>query len=208
MKTETENSKMQTETVIRKMQTETDISKMQTKTDISKMQRETDICKIQTETVSSKKQSETYSNNMQTETDSSKMQTDTDTETDSSRMHFSFEKLQVNESWYTTYKRQASGTEFDFYPSPYPAPFLLPYEMPLSAFQIDPSKKKNLMQEMQEELLKCFLGCEDSMLSSENLILDYVDPLLLNDQNENVQIGRDVLSDELIDIIDTFSTCT
>jgi len=60
-----------------------------------------------------------------------------------SKMHFSFEAVPVQESWYSTYQRQDRGDELVFYPTSTTAPFLLPYEMPYNTFQSSKSGRRD-----------------------------------------------------------------
>jgi len=59
------------------------------------------------------------------------------------KMHFSFEAVPMQESWYSTYQRQDRGDELVFYPSSTTAPFLLPYEMPYNTFQASKSSRRD-----------------------------------------------------------------
>jgi len=59
------------------------------------------------------------------------------------KMHFSFEAVPKQESWYSTYQRQDRGDELVFYPSSTTAPFLLPYEMPYNTFQASKSSRRD-----------------------------------------------------------------
>jgi len=59
------------------------------------------------------------------------------------KMHFSFEAVPMQESWYSTYQRQDRGDELVFYPSSTTAPFLLPYEMPYNTFQVSKSGRRD-----------------------------------------------------------------
>ena len=59
------------------------------------------------------------------------------------KMHFSFEAVPMQESWYSTYQRQDRGDELVFYPSSTTAPFLLPFEMPYNTFQVSKSGRRD-----------------------------------------------------------------
>jgi len=68
-----------------------------------------------------------------------------------SKMHFSFEAVPVQESWYSTYQRQDRGDELVFYPTSTTAPFLLPYEMPYNTFQSSKSGRRDTTDTSREQ---------------------------------------------------------
>jgi len=59
------------------------------------------------------------------------------------KMHFLFEAVPEQESWYSTYQRHDRGDEFVFHPSSTTAPFLLPYEMLYDTFQASKSGRRD-----------------------------------------------------------------
>ena len=118
-------------------------------------------------------------------------------------MHFSFETEQSKATWFSTYQRQANGTEFLFYPTPFPAPFLLPYEIPSDKLDTHLNQIKNSFQ--VNNPLSSILGSEELSSFSENL----VDPDVLNYFKDDEAITvPNILSSDPLGMFNKCSICS